>query len=578
MKFLFVAVLAISFHPAVTTAVDEGADKAGNPPRRLGQRNKHHRQRNSQGPVRYFTVPGKNKKGDHHPHLHHDPRDRHLQSRIVGGDESDVGEFPYYVDMGGCGGTLIAPNVVMSAAHCGDYTGDTIIVGAVKPGETSFGATEVQVIEQINHPNHVNSTDENDMNDVMLMRISPPVALLSSVQLILNDEYAIPSNGEDLSVIGLGDLAENGPAATVLMDVVVQAIDTNQCNGPDGYDGDVFDDVMMCAGVQGGGKDGCYGDSGGPLVKRINNVHLQVGINSWGDGCALPDYPGVYTRVSGVYDFITAVVCDQWQADGPLCGGSDGSDNGNDNTGGGGGSDGSDSGNDNTDGGGGGDSTGNCDSSQLDFEFTIRTDDYGGETSWEVMGNGNQAVISGGNYEDDRVYVTKTCLPKGCYELEIMDDWGDGLSEGGRNPGYELKIDGRTVAQAGGEDFGSSTTIDFGDCGGDSGSNGGTNGDSSSCIPVELEVRTDEYGDETDFFLLTNKGELIWDEWGFGDNTLNQFSTCLERTSCATLDIFDSYGDGILSPGKVKLTVDGTVKYNSGDFDDGIIFRIGGGC
>lgn len=147
--------------------------------------------------------------------------------------------------MDGCGGSLIAPDVVLSAAHCGDYIGDSIIVSAVKPGETSFGATRVQVIEQIYHPNYSDITEEND---VMVLKISPPVTLSSTVQLVLNNEYAVPSNGEDLTVLGLGDLIEDGPLPTTLMDVVVQAIETDQCNGPDSYDGEIFDDVMFCAG------------------------------------------------------------------------------------------------------------------------------------------------------------------------------------------------------------------------------------------------------------------------------------------------------------------------------------------
>ena len=94
MIFSSFAVLSLLLHPAVSTAVDEASGKVGNPSHRLGQRNKHRRQRSSEGPVRYFTVPGTHK--GYHPHLQHDPRDRHLQNRIVGGDESDVGEFPYY--------------------------------------------------------------------------------------------------------------------------------------------------------------------------------------------------------------------------------------------------------------------------------------------------------------------------------------------------------------------------------------------------------------------------------------------------------------------------------------------------
>jgi trypsin len=137
--------------------------------------------------------------------------------------------------MNGCGGSLIAPDVVMSAAHCGDYTGDSVFVGAVR----------YQVAKQVMHPAYDNNTEEND---VMVLKLASPVTGSTSVELVLNDEYSIPANGNDLTVLGLGDLFEDGPAPTTLMDVVVQAIDTDQCNSRDSYDGDVVDEVMLCAG------------------------------------------------------------------------------------------------------------------------------------------------------------------------------------------------------------------------------------------------------------------------------------------------------------------------------------------
>lgn len=62
-------------------------------------------------------------------------------------------------------------------------------------------------------------------------------------------------------------------------------------------------DRMICAGLQQGGKDACQGDSGGPLV----NKDTLVGVVSWGYGCAVPNYPGVYSRVSSVRDWIKTV-------------------------------------------------------------------------------------------------------------------------------------------------------------------------------------------------------------------------------------------------------------------------------
>eukprot|EP00980_Cylindrotheca_fusiformis_P024489 scaffold11961_cov122-Cylindrotheca_fusiformis.AAC.1 len=129
--------------------------------------------------------------------------------------------------------------------------------------------------------------------------------------------------------------------------------------------------------------------------------------------------------------------------------------------------------------------------------------------------------------------------------------------------------------------------MNFGSCsgGGGGGNDGGgadddnsNGGGGGSCLDVSLEVRTDDYGDETSIFLLTDEGQLIWDESDFGDNQVYQYSACLTFNGCATLDIYDSYGDGITSPGKIKLTVDGTVEYNNGNIGDGIVFFIGAGC
>jgi secreted trypsin-like serine protease len=70
---------------------------------------------------------------------------------------------------------------------------------------------------------------------------------------------------------------------------------------------------MICAGSPQGGRGVCHGDSGGPLVIRGKNVNDDnlVGIVSFGDssGCAKPDYPGVYTRVSTYVTWIQIMIC-----------------------------------------------------------------------------------------------------------------------------------------------------------------------------------------------------------------------------------------------------------------------------
>lgn len=217
----------------------------------------------------------------------------------------------------------------------------------------------------------------------------------------------------------------------------------------------------------------------------------------------------------------------------------------------------------------------------MEFDFTIHTDEWGSETSWEAKRSSGTKVASGSNYESDRTYGKNKCIPDGCYTLTIFDDYGDGLSDSGN---YELKVNGQVIEAKSGIDFGYERSIDFGSCGSGGGSGGGgsggggSSGSGGSCTPITLNLRTDDYGYETDLFLLTDMGELVWNANGFADNKDYQFTTCLDSSECATLDIFDEWGDGISSPGFVKLTVDGTTYFNSGDIGGGIVFRIGQNC
>ena len=319
--------------------------------------------------------------------------------------------------------------------------------------------------------------------------------------------------------------------------------------------------------MQGGGKNSCFGDSGGPIVKRIGNKHIQVGIDSWDSGwCGAAKYPAVYTRVSGVYNWITSVVCDRWQSDGPLCGDGGSSNSGNNNTGGGG--------NNGSSGPGDGDGTGNDD---------VPGDDDDGDDDSPNAGNDDNH----GKHDDDDGYDDDDGPNDGDDDALGNDDDDDGHDDDdGPNAGDD-DAHGYDDDDGGyDDDDGPNAGDDYGpgnDDDGDGGNypNGGSNNDgsdSSKCIPVNLELQTDKYGDETEIFLLTDEGNLIWEERGFGNNTLKKFYTCLNRNGCAAINILDSYGDGILAPGKVKLTVDGTMKYNGGNFGDGIVFRIGNDC
>ncbi|KAI9291965.1 trypsin-like serine protease [Neoconidiobolus thromboides FSU 785] len=227
-------------------------------------------------------------------------------SRIVGGYEvSPKFKYPWmaslqYNGRHSCGGALINGNTIISAAHC--------VIGADSSWKASIhrhnltltpkaeGGKTYQVIERISHPLYDASTNAND---AAIWRIDSTD--FSPTGVILDDgKY---SNKDDtlLKVIGWGTTSSGGAVSKVLLEVKVPVFNADKCKKayPD------LDTVtQFCAGYPEGGKDSCQGDSGGPMFIEENKVPVLVGIVSWGRGCALKGYPGVYTRTSAVTNFI----------------------------------------------------------------------------------------------------------------------------------------------------------------------------------------------------------------------------------------------------------------------------------
>ena len=226
-----------------------------------------------------------------------------LQTRIVGGNQAQRGAYPYYTQwIGGCGASLIHEDIILSAAHCDQIFETSVIVGAYKYEIVGNGALARTIVKRAVHPKYSSYTRANDY---LVLKLNSPVTTIKPV--ILNRINAVPVSGKDLVVIGLGDLAENGPLPQFLNEVTVQAVNQTTCNQE--YNGQILEASMMCAAVKGGGKDSCQGDSGGPLVQIINGEHIQVGIVSWGEGCARPSKSGVYSRVSGEIVWIEQQIC-----------------------------------------------------------------------------------------------------------------------------------------------------------------------------------------------------------------------------------------------------------------------------
>jgi hypothetical protein len=101
----------------------------------------------------------------------------------------------------------------------------------------------------------------------------------------------------------------------------------------------------------------------------------------------------------------------------------------------------------------------------------------------------------------------------------------------------------------------------------------------ASCVELATELVTDSYPEDNNFFLVTDKEEIIWYESLFDATESYEYFACLDPTGCLTFNLFDWYDDGIESPGGITLTYDGTVLMNQSDNIEGhVVFRLGDGC
>ncbi len=240
---------------------------------------------------------------------------------IIGGEKAAPGEFPWQVALLDatvsntyraqyCGGALIAPDWVVTAAHC-VVDGRTISAPGevdILVGTTSLasGGTRVDVDRVVVHGRYNPRTDEND---IALLRLSEPVGVATLPVLTRADEARLSAAGTLATATGWGNTSIRGEDFPVDLRKVRLPLVTNRvCNGPRAYAGAVRP-KMLCAGFAAGGKDTCQGDSGGPLVVPDGDGgFVLAGITSWGAACAAPNKYGVYTRVARFATWIDKVL------------------------------------------------------------------------------------------------------------------------------------------------------------------------------------------------------------------------------------------------------------------------------
>ena len=219
-------------------------------------------------------------------------------NRIVGGQEAIPNSIPHQVslqipgsDYHFCGGSIISPDHVLTAAHCvsGSHPATTqVVVGEHDLGVDDDG-TEIAILAITVHPDYSPFTLDND---IAILQLDTTLNFNSDVNSV---NLPCPEGNYDgvAKVSGWGALSFGGPSPDQLHVVDVDILTNEECK--DHYTSAPITANMICAGDKSAfnERDSCQGDSGGPLFQ--NNI--VVGIVSWGIGCA-SNHPGVYTRVS----------------------------------------------------------------------------------------------------------------------------------------------------------------------------------------------------------------------------------------------------------------------------------------
>ncbi|XP_078268349.1 coagulation factor IX-like [Rhinoraja longicauda] len=233
-------------------------------------------------------------------------------TKIVGGEECMKGQCPWQAMLLNntaehlfCGGTILNEKWIITAAHCFIYPVDvTVVVGEHNSGKLEHTESYHQVKEVILYPSYNSNRSPFDHDIALILLITPikftpfvvPICLPEkhfAERVLMTQPYGMVS--------GWGQLASGGSSPQVLQRINIPYVERSICKASSKFS---VTNNMFCAGFPDATKDSCKGDSGGPHVTNYKNTWFLTGIVSWGDGCAVKDRYGFYTRVSRYYPWI----------------------------------------------------------------------------------------------------------------------------------------------------------------------------------------------------------------------------------------------------------------------------------
>jgi transmembrane serine protease 11D len=244
-----------------------------------------------------------------------------INIQVIGGGPELIENFPWQVALVDgsqpesrrtqfCGGTIIAPDLIITAAHCVETMDKPSLVDVVAGAAAyEYGGQRVKVRQILIHDkwkllktpaDRMNRTLRDFDFDVALLRLETRLQLGRPITLA----QTTPEPKSSTWLSGWGATSEGGSGTRYLNAAVVTIVEHNECNAPGSYDHQLTPH-MLCAGKRDGSKDACKGDSGGPLVTGPLLQERLVGIVSNGIGCGQPGKFGIYTDVASIAAWVT---------------------------------------------------------------------------------------------------------------------------------------------------------------------------------------------------------------------------------------------------------------------------------